>query len=60
VSSEDYDKLNDAKKALEAAGVSAEQLDAALDFKGNEWVLNGKLWNDTIKKASVETSALAQ
>ena len=60
LSQEDYDKLNDAKEALKAAGVSAEQLDAALDFKGNEWVLNGKLWNDTIKKASVETSALAQ
>ena len=60
LSQEDYDKLNDAKKALEDAGVSAEQLDAALDFKGNEWVLNGKLWNDTIKKASIETSALAQ
>lgn len=60
LSQEDYDKLNDAKKALKDAGVSAEQLDAALDFKGNEWVLNGKLWNDTIKKASVETSTLAQ
>ena len=60
VSREDFDSLNDTKKALEAAGMSAEQLKAALYFDGKEWILNGKLWNDTIKKATIETADLAK
>lgn len=60
VSREDFDSLNDTKEALKKAGISAEQLDAALYFDGKEWILNGKLWNDTIKKATIETADLAK
>lgn len=57
---EEYNKLDEARKALINAGVSKELLGKALgyDEATNSWILNGKLWNDTLKDATINTTSL--
>lgn len=59
---EDYDKLKTAQEALIKAGVSKELLENALkyDEATKSWILNGKQWNDAIKKSSIETVIIAE
>lgn len=59
---EDYDKLKTAQESLIKAGVSKELLENALkyDEATKSWILNGKQWNEAIKKSSIETVTIAE
>lgn len=62
VSTDDYQKLLNAKEALINAGISEGALKDAMyyDEATKHWVLNGKKWNEIIKENAVNTAELLQ